>query len=180
MFVVGLAVILAALTIGVEAASAATVQQLAAAWGSNDFGQLGNGTSGTDRNKPVGIGGDLSAPDIQTLSGGNDLSLALKSDGTVVAWGFNILGELGNGTSSFGPTTTPVAVSNLAGVKALAGGGNLSLALKTDGTVSSWGSNNTGQLGDGITGGNSNVPVKVTNLSSVTRIAAGGHHSLAK
>lgn len=54
----GLAVILAALAIGVEAASAATVQQLAAAWGKNDVGQLGNGTSGpgTDSNKPVGVG----------------------------------------------------------------------------------------------------------------------------
>ena len=58
MLVVGLAVILAALAIGVEAASAATVQQLAAAWGKNDVGQLGNGTSGpgTDSNKPVGVG----------------------------------------------------------------------------------------------------------------------------
>jgi hypothetical protein len=57
VLVVGLAVILAALAIGAEVASAATVQQLAAAWGGNDRGQLGNGTSGsgTDSNVPVKV-----------------------------------------------------------------------------------------------------------------------------
>src|SRR5215210_5973663 len=96
----------------------ATIQQLAASWGKNDYGQLGNGTSGsgTSSNKPVGIGGGLSAPDIKALAGGRNHSLALKTDGTVWAWGENDFGELGNGT--FTTTgcqciSTPVQVNSL-------------------------------------------------------------------
>jgi alpha-tubulin suppressor-like RCC1 family protein len=55
------------------------------------------------------------------------------------------------------------------------------MALKNDGTVMSWGSNDNGQLGNGDnTFSNSNVPVRVINLSAVTTLAAGGYHSLAK
>ena len=81
-------------------------------------------------------------------------SLALKSDGTVVAWGYNNLGQC----------TVPTGLS---GVTAIEGGNNHSLALKSDGTVVAWGTNNSGQC---------NVP---TGLSGVTAISAGGGFSLA-
>jgi hypothetical protein len=225
----------------------AALQRLVFSWGRNDFGQLGNGSSGpgTDSNMPVGVGGGLSAPDIKALAAGINHSLvlkndgtvwawgdntygqlgngttggssstpvqvkdgnggylqdvtaiaaggfhnlALKDDGTVVVWGLNSLGQLGNGTTGGGgscqcSSNTPVAVSNLSGAKAIAGGTDFSLALKTDGTVRSWGANDSGQLGNGTTGGDScncsNTPVKVSNLSGVTGIAVGGYHSLAK
>ena len=83
-------------------------------------------------------------------------------------------------------SNVPVAVSNLKGVKAISAGGdfgsgNHSLALKSDGTVVSWGSNSDGQLGNGDdTFSDSNVPVRVINLTGVTTIAAGGYHSLAE
>ena len=109
------------------------------------------------------------------VSGGGVHNLALLGDGTVMAWGGNGSGELGNGTHT-GPetcgrspfqeacSTTPVAVSELSGVVAVSAGAQFSLALKSDGTVWAWGNNESGQLGDGTTE-NSDVPVQVTGLS---------------
>jgi hypothetical protein len=88
------------------------------------------------------------------VAGGGYHSLALKSDGTVVAWGDNSLGQ------STVPTT-------LTGAIAIAAGGYHSLALKSDGTVVAWGDDLSGQ---------GTVP---TNLTGVIAIAAGGVHSLA-
>ena len=68
---------------------------------------------------------------------GRDHSLALKSDGTVWAWGFNQYGQLGDSTTT--QRTTPVQVSGLTGVIAIASGGYHSMALKSDGTVWAWG-----------------------------------------
>lgn len=152
-------------------------------WGFNILGELGNGTSGNSSNVPVQVL-DPSDPsgflqDVTAVAAGATHSFALKSDGTVRSWGANNVGQLGNGTSSFGPTTTPVTVSNLSGVKAISGGGNLSLALKTDGTVRSWGSNNSDELGNGTSGGFSNVPVAVSNLRGIRVIDAGGNFGLA-
>jgi alpha-tubulin suppressor-like RCC1 family protein len=93
-----------------------------------------------------------------------------------MAWGYNGQGQLGDGTLI--NRTTPVPVSGLANVTALAGGGGHSLALLLDGTGMAWGFNDSGQLGDGtlIT---RTTPVPVSGLASVTAIASGGYHSLA-
>ncbi|MFN3532324.1 MAG: carboxypeptidase regulatory-like domain-containing protein [Candidatus Brocadia sp.] len=148
------------------------------AWGQNDFGQLGNGTT-SDSTIPVQV---LSVPGktdnfsgATAITGGWSYSVALKSDSTVWAWGRNDFGQLGNGTTS--DSTVPVQVSNLSGVLAIAGGGFHSLGLKSDGTVWAWGDNSYGQLGNGTTS-NSTVPVQVKNLSGIVVIAGGGFHSL--
>jgi len=87
--------------------------------------------------------------------------LAVMSDGTVRAWGWNAFGQLGDGTKT--TRTTPVPVGTLAGVVAVAGGRNHSVALKSDGTVWAWGGNSHGALGNGTTTGSS-TPVPVTGL----------------
>ena len=88
------------------------------------------------------------------IAAGVDYSLALKNDGTVVAWGAN----------DYGQSRVP---QGLSGVTAISAGLYHSLALKNDGTVVAWGWNEYGQ---------SAVPA---GLSGVTAIAAGGNHSLA-
>ena len=86
----------------------------------------------------------------------------LKNDGTVWAWGNNGNGQLGDGSTT--QSTTPVQVSGLSGVIAIAAGGTHTVALKDDGTVWAWGNNSNGQLGDGSTT-QSTTPVQVSGLS---------------
>jgi len=122
----------------------------------------------------------LAAPAIASLpviqvSGGYH-SLALKSDGTVWAWGDNYYGDLGDGTTT--DRNTPVQVSGLTGVTAISGGGQYSLALKSDGTVWAWGDNYHGKLGDGTTT-DRYTPVQLMGLTGVTAISGGEDHSLA-
>ena len=81
-------------------------------------------------------------------------------------------------------SNTPVQMSEVSGIEAIAAGGAHGLALKDDGAVWAWGSNQTGQLGNGTyTLGTStqgiNTPVQVGELSAVKAIAGGGEHSLA-
>ncbi|HLZ19882.1 MAG TPA: SdrD B-like domain-containing protein, partial [Smithellaceae bacterium] len=110
------------------------------------------------------------------IAAGYSHSLALKSDGTVWAWGNNGNGQLGIGTIT--NSYIPAQVSGLTDVIAIAAGGHHSLAIKANGTVWAWGYNGYGQLGIGTTT-NSLTPVQVSNLSGITAIAAGGNHSLA-
>jgi alpha-tubulin suppressor-like RCC1 family protein len=173
------------------------------AWGENEVGQLGNGTT-TDSEVPVSVGG---GSDVTALAGGLRHGLALLSDGSVLAWGENDWGQLGDGNDT-GPETchaayaagsgyevpcspTPVAVSGLSDVVAIAAGAQHSLALLSNGTVMAWGDNERGQLGDGTTSGPdhcyteqeptqcSTSPAPVSGLSEVTAIAAGQNFNLA-
>jgi len=110
------------------------------------------------------------------VAGGNNHSLVLMEDGTVWAWGSNIVGQCGNGATSSKEVQTQVV--GLTNVIAIAAGDAHSLALKSDGTVWAWGSNGGGQLGDGTTI-NRTTPVQVKNITGITGISAGGSHSLA-
>ncbi|EPR11514.1 S8 family serine peptidase [Ruminiclostridium papyrosolvens] len=143
-------------------------------WGNNSYGQLGNGT----------IHQTLTALQVRGLNGitafslGNYHSLALKNDGTVYAWGSNSCGQLGDGTTTFTETMVIQEVNELNGITALSGGNRHSLALKSDGTVWSWGYNGCGQLGDG-TNDTKTTAVQVNGLSGITAISAGESNSLA-
>ena len=96
--------------------------------------------------------------------------------GLVWTWGWNGVGQLGDGTTT--DRQTPVPVPGLSGIVAVAGSPYHSLALKGDGTVWAWGWNVLGQLGDGTTT-DRHAPVKVPGLTGVVAIGAGGLHSLA-
>jgi alpha-tubulin suppressor-like RCC1 family protein len=117
-------------------------------------------------------------PATTTVAGGRYHSLRLRIDGTVLTWGQNQFGQLGNGTTI--DSAVPVQVLGLPGaVTAIAGGVEHSLALISDGTVWAWGGNDFGELGNG-TIVNSSLPVKVVGLPGpVTAIAAGQDHSMA-
>ena len=142
------------------------------AWGKNDNGQLGDGTT-TDNAAVVKVSG---LSEITDIAGGYEHSLALRDDGTVWAWGNNSSGQLGDGTTT--DKTTAVQASGLGEIKAIMSGYYHSLALKTDGTVWAWGSNDYGQLGDGTTT-DKTTAVQVSGLSGITATAGGGSHSLS-
>ena len=148
------------------------------AWGYNGEGQLGNGTT-TNHNSMVAVNGMDSG--VTAVAAGALHSLSVQN-GAVYAWGNNVSAELGDGgVEPF--RTTPVAVSGLSsGVTTIAARGyqtgGYSLAVK-NGALYSWGSNTSGQLGDGTTSGHP-APVPVAGFTSgVTDVSAGYSYSLA-
>ena len=168
------------------------------AWGSNAYGQLGNNST-TQSLVPVAVNATngtsaLAGKRVVSVAAGQFHSLALASDGTVYAWGYNGWGQLGDSTQT--QRIVPVSVSTAAGSSALAGklvrnlaaGKYHSLAVATDGTAYAWGANSNGQLGSNDTVNSfSAIPVAVSLANgvsslfgkSVVSVAAGVSHSLA-
>lgn len=150
------------------------------AWGYNTTGQLGDGSI-ISKNAPVSITNTTPSTTWTAIAGGNLHTLALKSNGTLWAWGDNTSGQLGDGTSGSGTwKKTPVQISGTTW-KAIAGGANHSLALKSDGTLWAWGDNSFGQLGDGTSGlgTGKNAPVQIGTDTTWSAVSAGNTHSLA-
>ena len=145
-------------------------------WGANARGEVGIGSNEEKITGPTQIPG-LSF--LTAVSSGAHHSLALFANGTVDAWGANLRGQLGD-PGVEGPIRSPIAVGKLGGgVKAIAAGGQFSLALMRNGTVEAWGDNDSGQLGNGSTAAESESPVLVHGLSGVVAIAAGEEQALA-
>lgn len=177
-------------------------------WGYNNFGQLGNNTQ-VDRLVPGRVcdsgQSDCDAnpfTGIVAISVGRNHVLALKSDGSVWAWGNNGNGQLGDGTQTFRPTPVRVCDSGaadcnaqpLTGVVAIAAGYDHSVALKADGSVLAWGRNWDGEVGTGsstsqvlkpvpVCAPGATAPCTIANGNVLTGIemitAGGGGHSLA-
>lgn len=103
--------------------------------------------------------------------------VGLSAQATAWSWGYNQLGQLGNGTNT--DSNTPVQVSGAGVTIALAAGDGHSLALHSDHTVWAWGYNHYGQLGDGTVTEISTVPVQALGLTGAISVAAGDGHSLA-
>jgi len=130
-----------------------------------------NGSITSIASNVVGLKAIEPLKDITAIAAGYDHSLALKSNGTIVAWGNNPTGALGNGTTT--PSNKPVAVPGLTNITAIAAGNHFSLALEnTPGTVWAWGDND-GRLGIGSTGADVLSPV-VVNVGNVITMTAGG------
>ena len=148
------------------------------AWGSNQYGQLGNGST-TNSSVPVLVAMPAGVTGV-AVSEGENASFALGSDGNAYAWGYNDLGQLGDGSTT--DSLTPVRVLLPSGVSATAisGGGDLtSLALGSDGNLYAWGSNASGQLGANVTG-SSSVPLVISlpGRPTATAVTEGANESL--
>jgi alpha-tubulin suppressor-like RCC1 family protein len=154
-------------------------------WGENHEGQVGNGTT-VDEAPPaclcVGVTRSGVPVPVQQISAGSYHNIAMRPGGSLQSWGYNVHGQLGNGTMS--PKEgcecipTPGAVAALTGVRTVAAGDYHSLALLSDGVVRAWGENFHGQLGDG-TETERAVPTPVAGLSGVSEIFAGEQTSFA-
>jgi alpha-tubulin suppressor-like RCC1 family protein len=147
-------------------------------WGSNTFGQLGNGTV-LNSNVPVREAGG--ATTWVAVAAGDFHAVGRRSDGTLWAWGGNASGQLGNGTNT--DALTPVRVNaDTDWIDADAGSLHI-VALKTDTTVWSWGDNASGQLGDGTNSAKNApvlIPVTFVPLSPVvTASVSGGNGSIS-
>ena len=145
-------------------------------WGSNNDGQLGDGTK-VNRNAPVSVNG-LSAGVAAISVGGSHACAVMTAGGAAECWGLNSGGQLGDGTVVM--RLTPVGVSGLSsGVAAISAGASHTCARTIAAAAECWGTNASGQLGDGTTTKRLS-PVAVTGLSSnVADIDAGGSNSCA-
>jgi len=142
-------------------------------WGLNVSGQLGTGSTASSY-VPVALAnaGVIETKHVTDIASGSNHALAVLNDGSVVSWGYNGDGELGDTTRN--NQVNPVRVFGLTGIQAVAAGSNFSLALSSTGIVYAWGSDDSGQLGDNSTDAKS-IPHSVDALSGkvIVSIACG-------
>ncbi len=145
------------------------------AWGSNANGQLGDGNTTTSLS-PIQIGTATNWASV--AAGKSPHSLAIKSDGTLWAWGKNGNGQLGDGTTI--DKLSPTQIGTDTNWASVAAGGYHTLAIKSDGTLWAWGNNTDGRLGDGTIVNNIPTPTRIGTDTNWASVAAKGNHSLAK
>lgn len=144
-------------------------------WGNNFLGQLGMGNSaGSTINVPTRVGGTDN--DWKLVVAGAYTSFALKTDGSLWAWGDNFEGILGLQNITDDTVNVPTRLGNDYDWKNIVCGNSFTLAIKNNGSLWGWGLNNYGQLGDG-TNMNRNLPVQITNSNDWKTIGSGYSHS---
>jgi len=147
-------------------------------WGSNDYGQLGDGGV-DDRNTPtqtLPLGQSAVA-----IAAGTDHTCAVLDDGSVSCWGSNGYGQLGDGTTthSWGTPTQTSPFDTGKTAVAITAGNFHTCALLNDDSVSCWGSNSHGQLGDGTDSDRTTPTQTLTLGQSAVAISAGNVHTCA-
>ena len=143
--------------------------------GYNDRGQLGDNTT-VNKSSPVTIfnGGNI----WKQVACGYFHNLAIKTDGTLWGWGWNNNGQLGDNTQGHksSPVTTIAGGTNW---KQVEGGYGHTAAVKTDGTLWTWGYNNNGQLGDNTTVAKLSPVTTITGGTNWKQVACGYYHTAA-
>lgn len=143
------------------------------AWGINTFGELGTGSRDVAAEVlPFAVPGIANA---RQVAAGRDHTLALLADGTVVAWGANGSGQLGNGTFKLSRVPVPTGATDVARIRA---GGNMSMVITNHRVLLAWGENSDTQMGLGAAASN-DVPTPTGVIADVVDAAAGDRLLLA-
>ncbi|HUR17631.1 MAG TPA: hypothetical protein VMZ51_01685, partial [Acidimicrobiales bacterium] len=139
------------------------------AWGNNEYGQLGDGSTTARSSIPVQVG---TATNWATVAAGGKHTAAIRTDGTLWAWGNNDSGQVGDGTLT--AHSIPVQVGTATNWATVAAGGNHTAAIRADGTLWAWGYNGYGQAGSG-----SFFPARLGTATDWATVAAGHSHTAA-
>jgi alpha-tubulin suppressor-like RCC1 family protein len=146
-------------------------------WGTNGAGQLGDGQDASTRPakalKPVAVPG---LSDVSEISAGLNHTCVVKKDGSVLCWGLNTFGQLGDGTTT--SSSTPLPVKDLRPASSLGAGQSFTCAVMQDKTVQCWGANYSGQLGDGLKASRG-APAPVKDLVNVVSVSSATDHACA-
>jgi alpha-tubulin suppressor-like RCC1 family protein len=143
------------------------------AWGRNEGGQLGLNSIFDEANTPTQVGIDSTW---KSISAGGHHTIALKTNGTLWAWGSSFYGQLGLGHNDNIGIVTQVGTDTT--WKSIATGSYHSMALKTDGTLWTWGSGGNGVLCSGYSS-SQNMPKRVGTDKTWKSISAGNNQSVA-
>jgi len=143
-------------------------------WGDNDQGELGDNDQGVDKLSPIQIGADT---DWAYVNAGNGISFAIKTDGTLWAWGNAGAGRLGTGDSPALDRSSPVQVGALTDWSYVASA-NPCFAIKTDGTLWAWGIGTSGNIGDNTIISKSS-PIQIGSETNWYAVATAGQGPVA-
>ena len=148
-------------------------------WGSNGYGQLGNGEESTTPEKAVtvlNVGGTGPLTGVRTIATGDDHTCALLTNGQVRCWGDNSFGELGDGSQE--ESHRPLVVENgsgtgpLTGVTQIAAAASTTCAVLESGQARCWGRGADGQLGTGTDVDDRPRPTPVVGVGTTARLTA--------
>ncbi|CAF4980252.1 unnamed protein product, partial [Rotaria sp. Silwood1] len=144
------------------------------AWGDNNYGQLGNGAYYIKKKYPTQIG---TSTNWSNVSAGARHCLAIKTDGSLWAWGYNLSGQLGNGTNT--TQLFPIQIGTSNSWKSISAGDSHSVAIGLDSSLWVWGDNSNGQLGTQYGFSALNFPYQLTSAVSWAVVSAGLYHTVA-
>ena len=145
-------------------------------WGSDSYGQLGNGMDSAYFTVPASIDG---VGNIVSVTAGYSHTLALRADGTIWGFGDDGVGELGDNLVAYPNSDVPVQAQVDAQMAAIAAGAGHSVSLDFSGNVWAWGMNYDGQIGQPMDTFEADIPEQVGSIANVVAIAAGDLHTVA-